>query len=94
MLAESGYRQITLESAAIQAGEGETQKKRDIFAAFFSYLPQDVQLLQRQEPHNARYAAWAAWLQGHFEGLQNLILGQNTRVSMGASIATCYGDRE
>lgn len=92
LLAECGYRRIALESAAIRAGEGETQKKRDIFYAFFSYLPQDVLLLQRQEPRNDRYAAWAAYLEEHFEALRNLILDQNTRVSMGVSIVTCSGD--
>ncbi len=94
LLAESGYRQIVLENTLIRAGASEAQKKSDIFTTFFSYLPQDVLLLQGREPRNARYAAWAAWLEQHIDALQNLILAKNTDVSMGVSVITCSGGRE
>lgn len=94
LLWESGYQQIVLENTLIQAGKWEMQKKCDIFTTFFSYLPQDVQLLQKQEQHNVEYAEWAAWLDQHFAALRNLILAKGTDVSIGIRMMTCFGERE
>lgn len=94
LLWESGYQQIVLENTSIQAGKWEMQKKSDIFTTFFSYLPQDVQLLQEHQQHNVGYTEWAAWLDQHFAALQHLILAKDTDVSIGVRMMTCFGERE
>lgn len=91
-LEESGYQKILVENILIHAKQEDLQKKSIIFETFFSYLQQDVLLLQREEPDNCIYADWKSWVDEHFEQLQDLILGKNTRVSMGISIITCQGD--
>lgn len=91
-LAESGYKQITLENTVIQAGNAETKKKHDIFTSFFSYLPEDVLSLTQNNPNSAQYAAWSSWLNLHFDALRSLILTESTEVSIGVSIITCLGE--
>lgn len=92
LLAEHGYQQITIENTTVGAGVGEEQKKKDLFTVFFSYLPQDILLLLKQEPNNTQYAACAAWLERHYEALRSLILAERTEISMGISIITCLGE--
>lgn len=92
ILTETGYQNILLENTLIDAEQEDVQKKRAIFETFLSYLPEDVLLLQREEPDNCRYAEWKVWIDEHFERLKSLILENNTRVSMGVSIITCQGD--
>lgn len=92
LLAENRYQKITLENTLIRATKGELQKKSDIFTTFFSYLPEDILILRRQEPQNTQYAAWSVWLKRHFGALRDLILSDGTEIAMGVSIITCLGE--
>jgi SAM-dependent methyltransferase len=84
-----GYGDITLWNNGISAEAGEPEKKQDIFQTFFSYLPEDVQLLRRAEPNNCRYAAWQNWLQAHYKTLEREILQENSRIFMGLQMLSC-----
>lgn len=92
LLAEYGYQKIVLENTLIGAVQGELQKKQDIFNTFFSYLPEDVAILRKQEPQNAQYTAWSEWLERHFTALRDLILSDDAEIAMGVSIITCLGE--
>lgn len=91
LLAEAGYQQITQENVLVQAAPTETQRKMEIFDVFFSYLPQDIRLLQKREPDSIRYAACGAWLNRHYDTIQNMLLTEDHEIAMGISIITCVG---
>jgi len=88
-LSACGYDGIRVWSDAIAAGEGEMEKKQAIFTTFFSYLPEDVELLLGAAPENEEYRAWAAWLDRHYDALRQLILQEKSYISMGIRILTC-----
>ncbi len=92
LLADCGYGDIAMANKTVGAGAGEGDKKRAMFDVFFSYLPQDLCLLREKEPDNSHYAACAAWLERHYEELRNLIVAQNSKISMGISMITCLGE--
>lgn len=92
-LAACGYEELFVWHDAISAGEGEMEKKTAIFTMFFTYLPEDVQLLQDAEPENKAYQTWAAWLERNFETLKGLILQERSEVSMGMKILSCTKGR-
>lgn len=92
LLANSGYQKIVEENILIRAGGDEPQKKKDLFDIFFSYLPQDIRLLRRQETDNIRYASCTSWLSQHYNTLRNIILAEESELSIGIRTITCVGD--
>lgn len=89
MLTRCGYCQIREWLRGVEGGPGETARKRDIFTTFFSYLPEDVQILRALEPQNAECRRWEAWLEREYPSLQSRILGEKSRIFMGVEIVTC-----
>ena len=63
--------------------------KQDIFTMFFSYLAEDVQLLRQQDPKDARYLEWEAWLEENLQPLYEDIVRDGSVISMGMGILTC-----
>lgn len=88
-LAACGYEDLTVWHDAISAGRGEAEKKAAIFTTFFTYLSEDVRLLFEAEPENEEYKSWAAWLERNFETLKDLILREDSEISMGMKILSC-----
>lgn len=91
MLQNSGYQNITVASTHIDAGCDEIEKKKAIFQVFFSYLPQDVEILQENNDYTSWSMSSATWLAQNYDTLQNLITERKSHVTMGASIITCRG---
>lgn len=89
LLQQAGYEEIHIWQEEISAKNGEMEKKQDVFQTFFSYLPEDVALLQSQEPENPRYQAWHDWLQQNFEDLRNAVIQENGQVYMGVQMVSC-----
>ena len=73
----------------ISAAKGEQQQKEDIFQTFFSYLPEDVEILLAEEPDNRKYQDWQNWLKKNYEELQQLILSEESEITMGMQILSC-----
>ena len=94
MLANCGYGDARLRCGAISAGPGEEEKKAMIFEMFFSYFPEDVEILLAADPEDARSAQWARWLEEHHDALRRAICAAPSRVSMGMSVVSCAASIE
>ena len=89
-----GYREVReLLGHTVAAGE-QLEKKRDLFETFFSYLPQDMAELCREEPGNEGYAACAAWLDAHYDQLRAAALSDAAELTLAVRIVTCAGGGE
>ncbi len=87
-LLECGYHEIKVWHTAISAGKGEIEKKEMIFTTFFSYLSEDVKILLDSEPENDDYKAWDMWLKNNFNTLKELVLMDESEITMGMKILT------
>ena len=88
-LTNCGYDYIHVWCKEISAAKGEQQQKEDIFQTFFSYLPEDVEILLAEEPDNRKYQDWQNWLKKNYEELQQLILSEESEITMGMQILSC-----
>ena len=88
-VAGCGYDHIHVWCEGISAAKGETQRKREIFQTFFSYLPEDVEILRTEEPDNRKYQDWQKWLEDNYEELRQLILDEDSEITMGMQILSC-----
>ena len=88
-LTNCGYDHIHVWCQGISAAKGEQQRKEDIFQTFFSYLPEDVEILLTEEPDNRKYQKWQKWLWKNYEGLQQRILSETSEITMGMQILSC-----
>ena len=77
-LTNCGYNHIHVWCKGISAAKGEQRQKEDIFQTFFSYLPEDVEILLAEEPDNRKYQDWQNWLKKNYEELQQLILSEES----------------
>ena len=93
-LGTCGYKDIHVWHEGISAGKGEVKKKKDIFETFFSYFPEDVELLLEEEPENEEYQNWSAWLKGKYQKLKDIVTGEDSTISMGIKIVSCRKDEE
>ena len=91
-LSQCGYRQITVENTVVEAGQGALQKKKDFYEIFFSYLPQDLEILCKEQPDIKEYAVFLDWVKKYHAQLRQLILSEESEISMGLSIISCTGD--
>ena len=89
LLHHSGYDGIHIWHDSISAGAGEKEKKKAIFTTFFSYLPEDIALLLAAEPENEEYQAWSAWVDRNYKALKQLMMREESVISMGMQILTC-----
>lgn len=85
-LTNCGYDHIHVWCKGISAAKGEQRQKEDIFQTFFSYLPEDVEILLAEEPDNRKYQNW---LKKNYEELQQLILSEESEITMGMQILSC-----
>lgn len=88
-LADFGYGNIHVWSQGISAGKEELERKNQIFQTFFSYLPEDVEILLEEEPDNRDYQEWQKWLGENYEGLRQQILSKDSEITMGMQILSC-----
>ncbi len=91
LLSESGYKNISLEQEKLVASPTEIQKKQTMFAAFCSYLQDDVQMLLKEDAANPTYIRCEDWLKHNYEVLCNNVLSAETLFTIGVSIITCTG---
>lgn len=89
ILSKCGYSDTETLCEYISAKADETEKKEDIFTTFFSYLPDDVELLLAEDPENAEYIAFSDWLRENYESLRRVITDNKTEIKMGLKIAAC-----
>ena len=89
LLKETGFENIHIWHESISAGAEEKEKKKDIFKTFFSYLPEDVELLLEEEPECEEYQEWEKWLDHNYKKLRRLIVQGNSSISMGVKILSC-----
>ena len=88
-LTNCGYDHIHVWCKGISAAKGEQRQKENIFQTFFSYLPEDVEILLAEEPDNRKYQDWQNWLKKNYEELQQLILSEESEITMGMQILSC-----
>lgn len=94
LLEEQGYGCIVQENETMDAAGNEAWKREAIFDTFFSYLPEDVALLRRQEPDNPLYAQWEAWLREHYWALRQRVLTGESAITLGLNIYTAAEGEE
>ena len=75
----------------VRAGGEQTERKRDMFETFFSYLPLDMEILCREEPDNRDYAACVEWLRQHYEGLRAAAMSEGTEIAVGIRLIAGEG---
>lgn len=88
-LTDCGYSRIRVWCDGILAKKGEAERKEAIFQTFFSYLPEDVEILLTEEPDNKKYQAWQKWLKKNYEKFRQLILSEDSEIMMGMQILSC-----
>lgn len=92
LLERCGYGSVVLWHDCVRARGADLGRKEDIFTTFFSYLPEDVALLQKLSPENDLYGQWAQWLDKHFDTLKTAVLHPESTISMGMRILTCQAE--
>lgn len=88
-LLNCGYEGISCWCKGIEASGGDKDAKADIFETFFSYLPEDVAQLLKEEPDSKQYKGWICWLDTHYEDLRRSILSEHSQITMGIKILSC-----
>ncbi len=89
MLKDEGYQNIAVTTSYISAGEEDTQKKKDIYKVFFSYLEPDLKALLKAEPSNPDYIRCKQWLQSNADELKTLICSADSKIYMGIKMFSC-----
>lgn len=89
LVIDSGFGQCIVWHEGIEAGRKEKEKKKDIFQMFFSYFPEDVELLLKAEPDNEQYQSWSVWLQDNYQKLEKQIIAEESEIFMGIKILSC-----
>ncbi len=92
LLSKSGYQNITLERETLVISPAEFQKKQNMFAAFCSYLAEDIKLLRKENPANLDYIRCEDWLKHNYEVMRSDALSKETLFTIGVSVITCTGD--
>ncbi len=85
----AGYGDITIHCDGVSAFPGEEEKKKDIYKTFFSYLPEDVDILLSEDEKNSEYREWKKWIDSNYLSLKELIESPSSSISMGMKILTC-----
>ena len=88
-LEKCGYSDISVHHHAIRGEKGEMEKKDAIFTTFFSYLPQDVDLLLSSDPDHKEYREWKSFLSSSYSTLKEMVTDESSEISMGMKILTC-----
>ena len=91
LLYDCGYCDLRIETDSITCDCKDIKKKQYVFETFFSYLPQDIDILCNQEPENLAYKEWKSWINTHYSKLEQLIMRMDTSISMGTLIVSCKG---
>lgn len=89
MLRSCGYGDISIWSEGV-CGTGEDAKKKgNIFSTYFSFFPEDLDILLREEPGNEMYRSWKKWTDTFYPKLRHRILSKESEVFMGTTILSC-----
>ncbi len=88
-LSNCGYENIASWCKGIEAWGDDKYVKADIFETFFSYLPEDVAQLLKEEPDNEVYRGCSSWLNAHYQELWRLIMSEHSQITMGMKILSC-----
>lgn len=89
MLTQSGYTDMRTAREAIIAHPDDLKKKEDMFAVFFSYLGEDLMLLQSLRPQESCYGEQLSWLSGHYDALHDAVMKRDARFSIGIRVLVC-----
>jgi SAM-dependent methyltransferase len=98
LLAECGYTDITEKCGGVFAGRGSENKKKKeaIFRTYFSFLPEDVDILLRDEKsgkdEKEKYESWKSWLDVNYRKLHREIVSDESEIFMGTRMITCRKD--
>lgn len=88
-LASLGYRDVVIGADRIDVKADDLAGKSALYDTFYSYFPEDVELLREADPSDPRYPQWAAWVSKNFEPLKQEILYGHFDVSMGVRVLSC-----
>ncbi len=89
MLKNCGYGSIAVWSEGV-CGKGEdVRKKENIFSTYFSFFPEDLEILLQEEPDNGMYHLWKKWTDTFYPRLRQQILCKESEVFMGTTILEC-----
>lgn len=83
MVERAGYRDTRLHASSVS---GEEESKKDIFTTFFSYLPEDIDLLIKEDGERKEYREWRKWIDSNYLKLKAAVENPSGRVSMGVRI--------
>lgn len=89
LLKKAGYRGIAAHETRICASEGERSKKELIFKTFFSYLPEDFEILCGQDSGYNGFEEMGRSVTENFEKFRTAFVDEAVRVSCGIVIITC-----
>ncbi len=89
LLKESGHASFLLWTDGVGAEKTERDKKERIFQTYFSFFPEDVWLLLKEEPDNEKYLNWKKWLDINYSELKATVLSDKTEIFMGTTILSC-----
>jgi len=90
LLGRCGYRRIASVGTAVTAAGDQPERKEDMFHVYFSFLPQDVELLEQAAEPSAQ-ALCAGWTPERFAALREAILAPASEISIGVGAVICSG---
>ncbi len=89
MLKSCGYDDIAVWSEGVRGMGDDPVKKENIFTTYFSFFPEDLAILLREEPDNPTYRSWKTWTDTCYPKLKHQILSRESDVFMGTAILAC-----
>ena len=89
MLKDCGYGNISVWSEGVCGTGEDIRKKENIFSTYFSFFPEDLEILLQEEPDNEKYRLWKKWTDSFYPGLRQQILSKESEVFMGTTILEC-----
>lgn len=89
MLKNCGYGDITVWSEGVCGTGEDIRKKEKIFSTYFSYFPEDLEILLQEEPDSEQYLSWKRWIDLFYSELRRQILSDESEIFMGTTILAC-----
>ena len=89
MLKDCGYGNISVWSEGVCGTGEDIRKKENIFSTYFSFFPEDLEILLQEEPDNETYRLWKKWTDSFYPRLRQQILSKESEVFMGTTILEC-----
>lgn len=85
-LKRSGYKNIKLENLGLSTIGMDYEKREALFATYFSFIPDDLEISVKNNPDNRQFKADLEWLKEIYEDLEQRFLDDNFFFTLGTML--------